>query len=133
SFVAQFIGENNKLQGKVVEMNGTGCHVEVSGGSRIEALAVAINGLGTPTTLSLRPERVKLNPPPGMCANVFSGRVEELIYLGDHTRVRANVCGNKEFVIKVPNSEGVPDLAPGSAISIGWKKEDCRALDAFGQ
>ena len=67
----------------------------------------------------------------GACCNVFSARVEELIYLGDHTRVRASVCGSSEFVIKVPNAEGVPDLQPGSTISVGWKKEDCRALDAF--
>jgi putative spermidine/putrescine transport system ATP-binding protein len=45
--------------------------------------------------------------------------------------VRASVCGNHDFVIKVPNSEGVPNLAPGAAITVGWKKEDCRALDAF--
>jgi hypothetical protein len=31
----------------------------------------------------------------------------------------------------VPNSEGVPDLAPGATIRIGWRPEDCRALDAF--
>jgi putative spermidine/putrescine transport system ATP-binding protein len=33
-------------------------------------------------------------------------------------------------VIKVANSDGVPDLTPGSQIRIGWKPEDCRALDA---
>jgi putative spermidine/putrescine transport system ATP-binding protein len=41
------------------------------------------------------------------------------------------VCGNKDFVVKVPNAEGIPDLAPGRSITVGWKKEDCRALDAF--
>jgi putative spermidine/putrescine transport system ATP-binding protein len=41
------------------------------------------------------------------------------------------VLGHANFVIKVPNSEGVPDLAPGAAIRIGWRTEDCRALDAF--
>jgi len=45
--------------------------------------------------------------------------------------VRASVCGNNDFVIKVPNAEGVPALSPGAAISVGWKAEDCRALDAF--
>jgi putative spermidine/putrescine transport system ATP-binding protein len=131
SFVAQFIGENNKLKGKVIHMNGSACQVEVEGGGKVEALPIKVDGIGAPTTLSLRPERVKLNPVNGICTNIFSARVEELIYLGDHTRVRASVCGNKDFVIKVPNAEGVPDLAPGSTISIGWKKEDCRALDAF--
>ena len=130
SFVAQFIGENNRLQGTVVAVNGTACHVEVDG-AKVEALPIRIGGPGAPTTLSLRPERVKLNPVNGACSNVFSGRVEELIYLGDHTRVRASVCGNNDFVIKVPNSEGVPSLTPGANITVGWKKEDCRALDAF--
>jgi putative spermidine/putrescine transport system ATP-binding protein len=131
SFVAQFIGENNKLKGKVVHMNGAGCQVEVDGGAKVEALPIKVEGVGASTTLSLRPERVKLNPVNGSCTNIFSARIEELIYLGDHTRVRASVCGSDDFVIKVPNAEGVPDLAPGSTISIGWKKEDCRALDAF--
>jgi putative spermidine/putrescine transport system ATP-binding protein len=131
SFVAQFIGENNRLHGKVVAVNGTACQVEVAGGGRVEAMPVKVDGLGASTTLSLRPERVRLNPVNGGCANIFSAQVEELIYLGDHTRVRASVCGNHDFVIKVPNSEGVPNLAPGAAITVGWKKEDCRALDAF--
>jgi putative spermidine/putrescine transport system ATP-binding protein len=131
SFVAQFIGENNRLQGKVVAVNGTACQVEVAGGGNVHALPIRIDGVGTATTLSLRPERVRLNPTNGACANVFSAQVEELIYLGDHTRVRASVCGNKDFIIKVPNSEGVPTLTPGTSISVGWRKEDCRALDAF--
>ncbi len=131
SFVAQFIGENNKISGTVVAVNGGSCHVEVEGGGRVEALPVAVQTVGAPTTLSLRPERVRINPGNGACGNVFTARVEELIYLGDHTRVRTSVCGSSEFVIKVPNAEGVPDLQPGSTISVGWKMEDCRALDAF--
>jgi putative spermidine/putrescine transport system ATP-binding protein len=131
SFVAQFIGENNRLRGKVVAVNGNGCQVEVDGGGKVQALPIKVGGVGAPTTLSLRPERVRLNPASGACANIFTAQIEELIYLGDHTRVRASVCGNSDFVIKVPNSEGVPDLAPGTNISVGWRMEDCRALDAF--
>jgi putative spermidine/putrescine transport system ATP-binding protein len=130
AFVAQFIGENNRLRGKVIAMNGNGCQVEVDGGGKIEAVPVKVHGVGASTTLSLRPERVRLNPVNGHCANVFEARVEELIYLGDFTRVRATVCGSSEFIIKVPNADGAPDLSPGTSISIGWKKEDCRALDA---
>ena len=130
SFVAQFIGENNKLPGRVVALNGSGCTVEIAGGHKVEATAVKVDGLGSPTTLSLRPERVKIDPADGSCANVFPATVEELIYLGDHTRARVAVCGQKDFVVKVPNTEGVPQFAPGSTIRVGWRKEDCRALDA---
>jgi putative spermidine/putrescine transport system ATP-binding protein len=129
SFVAQFIGENNTLQGRVVGVNGSGCTVDVDG-ARIEALAVNIPGVGGSTTLSLRPERVRINPDGNGCHNLFEAQVEELIYLGDHTRARVRLCGNEEFVIKVPNAEGVPALDAGSTIRVGWKKEDCRALDA---
>ena len=97
AFVAQFIGENNQIRGKVVAMNGTGCQVEIDGGARIEALPVKVDGVGASTTLSLRPERVRLNPVNGHCSNVFEAKVEELIYLGDFTRVRATVCGNRPW------------------------------------
>ncbi len=129
SFVAQFIGENNRLSGKVVALNGQGCRVEIAGGT-VEAVAVKVDCVGAATTLSLRPERVRINPVNGSCPNVFPAKVEELIYLGDHIRARVSACGQKHFVIKVPNAEGGVELAPGASISIGWKQEDCRALDA---
>jgi putative spermidine/putrescine transport system ATP-binding protein len=129
AFVAQFIGENNKLPGRIVQMNGSGCTVEVDG-ARVEAVAVGERGAGQPTLLSLRPERVRINPVDSAHANRFEARVEELIYLGDHTRARVNLLGQDNFIIKVSNAEGVPALAPGSRITVSWKKEDCRALDA---
>ena len=130
TFVAQFIGENNTLQGVVREVEGDSCTVEVDGGDMVKALAVNIEGTGGRTTLSLRPERVAVNPPEGSCPNVFEGRVEELIYLGDHIRTRANVCGHDDFIVKIPNSSDHASLHEGDAVKVGWTLEDCRALDA---
>jgi putative spermidine/putrescine transport system ATP-binding protein len=131
SFVAQFIGENNKLRGKVRSVNGSGCEVDIEGGGSVKALAVRVGGVGAATLLSLRPERVKINPPNGSVPNVFPAKVEELIYLGDHIRTRVSVCGHDDFVVKVPNAEGGVPFRPGSDITIGWTVEDCRALDAL--
>ncbi|MFQ5783726.1 MAG: ABC transporter ATP-binding protein [Alphaproteobacteria bacterium] len=130
AFVAQFIGENNKLQGKVADLNGTECAVEVDGGGKVKALAVNVDTIGCRTMLSLRPERVLIDPPNGSCPNVFEGQVEELIYLGDHIRTRVNLCGNDEFIVKVPNASDHAALEEGKTVRIGWKSEDCRALDA---
>lgn len=129
AFVAQFIGENNRLQGKVLEANGDTCRVDVAG-NVIEALSVAHEGVGNSTTLSLRPERVVIEPEAGRVPNVFEARVEELIYLGDHMRTRFSLCGNDEFIVKVPNSSGHVHLKPGASVKVGWLAEDCRALDA---
>ena len=130
AFVAQFIGENNRLQGQVTAMNGTTCQVQINGGSAIRALAVNVGAVGQATTLSLRPERVKINPPAGSVPNLFNAEVRELIYLGDHVRTRVSVCGNENFVVKLPNAEGAVQFEPGAKITVGWKTEDCRALDA---
>lgn len=130
AFVAQFIGENNRLRGKVLEMNGATCTVEIPGTGNVQAQAVNVEAAEQPTILSLRPERVKLNPAPGSLPNVFSATVRELIYLGDHMRIRLSVCGHDDFVVKLPNSEGAKPVEAGSVITVGWKAEDCRALDA---
>jgi len=130
AFVAEFIGENNRLMGRVRAVNGTGCEVEVEGGGTVKALKVNIAGEGKPTTLSLRPERVVLNPADNTLPNVFDGKVEELIYLGDHIRTRVSVCGHNDFIVKVPNAGGHKGLRPGDEVKVGWNMEDCRALDA---
>ena len=130
AFVAQFIGENNKLMGEVTEINGKTCTVKAEDGSVIEALLVNAEGVGNPTTLSLRPERVFVRPAEGSCKNVFDAKVKELIYLGDHMRTRVSICGHDDFVIKVPNSAGHQHLKTGETVQVGWHAEDCRALDA---
>ena len=132
AFVAQFIGENNKLVTTIREVREKTCLVEAEDGSMIEALSVKIGGVGERSTLSLRPERVVINPAEGSLPNVFGGTVEELIYLGDHMRTRVTVCGNDEFIVKVPNATGHVQLSPGDSVTVGWTAEDCRALDVYG-
>jgi hypothetical protein len=52
--------------------------------------------------------------------NLVNGRIEELIYLGDHIRVRMNVAGNDEFIVKVRNRGEKRKLAVGETVKIGW-------------
>ncbi len=129
SFVAQFIGENNKLSGTVTEVSGTDCKVQLDDGTVLAAEAVNIDGVGSRTTISLRPERVEFDTDQSM-DNLVKGSIEEMIYLGDHIRVRMNVAGNKEFIVKVRNRGQRRDLRTGQTVEIGWAASDCKALDA---
>ena len=131
AFVAQFIGENNRIGGKVTEIQGDKCVVEVDGGGYLNALKVNVDNPGDRTSVSLRPERVMVNPAEGSVDNIFEGKVEELIYLGDHVRTRVNVCGNEDFIVKIPNAQGQRLVDKGQNIRLGWLSEDCRALDPF--
>ena len=104
AFVAQFIGENNTFLGTVRESQADRCVVELGTGEVLKALTVNVDGVGSQTTLSLRPERVTINPEAGSCDNQVQGDVKELIYLGDHIRARLDLCGNDQFIVKVPNA-----------------------------
>ena len=130
AFVAGFIGENNKLMGTVKSIDGTNCTVDLDGGGTVTALKVNVGNAGDRTTLSLRPERVVVNPVAGSVPNTRPAKVEELIYLGDHIRTRVNIAGNNEFIVKVPNAHGHAILSEGAEVTLGWEAEDCRALDA---
>ena len=130
AFVAQFIGENNKLRGAVTEIDGDRCVVQTVEGVPIFAMAVNVSANGDKSTLSLRPERVVINPQAGSVPNIFDAQVLELIYLGDHIRTRVSLLGRDDFVVKVPNSSDHASLSEGDVVSVGWHQEDCRALDA---
>lgn len=126
SFVAQFIGENNKLSGKVQSVSGDVALVELADGSTTQALAVNCGAVGSATLVSIRPERVVIG---GDGTNATQAKVMELIYLGDHIRCRLDVCGNDEFVVKVPNAAGHDHLSVGEMTQVSWAAEDARALD----
>ena len=130
SFVAHFIGENNTLHGTVADIRNGECRVAVDGcGKEVSALAVNVERVNGRTTLSLRPERVEIAPPGTDGSNTLEGRVEELIYLGDHIRTRLTVAGHDDFIVKVPNTHAHRRLKIGEAATIAWLTEDCRALD----
>ncbi|MCL6420827.1 ABC transporter ATP-binding protein [Aestuariirhabdus haliotis] len=130
SFVAQFIGENNKISGTVATIQDNHCDVTV-GNHRVKAQPVNVLTTGKPTTLSIRPERIKINPNPDQCDNRFEAQVLELIYHGDHLRTRIQLMDDDQFIVKLPNASEPLKIAKGDAIKVGWNSKDCRALDAI--
>ena len=127
SFVAEFIGENNRFDGEVLDVSNGVCKVKIGQGEML-ANPISVKSKGEKTTVSIRPERALINPKDKMDNNQ-KGKIEEVIYHGDHTRVRINLLGNSDFILKVPNSSQNLDIKLGNEISIGWNSQDARALD----
>lgn len=131
SFVAQFIGENNTLEGVVKEISGARALVQLDDGELIDCKPVNVSQPGERTRVSIRPERVEYNRERLQeGAHTLKAEVQEFIYMGDIFRTRLKVAGNDEFIIKTRNAPDVDRLRPGQQIEIGWLPEDCRALDA---
>ena len=130
SFVAQFIGENNQLHGRVAGMDPGLCEVELDGGGRVKALPVKVEGVGSRTLVSIRPERIVMEPEEMKCENEFRAKVDEMIYKGEYTTLRIRLAeGTAEMTVKMPVSRKAGDVKVGSTIRVGWLAEDCRALD----
>ncbi len=130
SFVAQFIGENNTLDGVIKEIKGETCLVELDGGSLIDAKPINVSKVGERTRVSIRPERVeanrdRLDPD----AHLIDAEVLEFIYMGDVFRTRLKVAGNENFIMKTRNAPDQVRHRKGDKIQIGWLPKDCRALD----
>jgi putative spermidine/putrescine transport system ATP-binding protein len=128
SFVAGFIGENNALRGTIADVRGEHCTVQLDGGARVEARVGNVGRAGERTQLSMRPERAylvdgEIEP------NQFSARVTELIYLGDHVRVRMQLADQQEFSIKTPISQLRQGLRAGENVRVALPAEHLRALD----
>ncbi|HBS49542.1 MAG TPA: spermidine/putrescine ABC transporter ATP-binding protein [Rhodobacteraceae bacterium] len=132
SFVAQFIGENNTLEGTVKEINNGLALVELDDGELIDCKPVHPSVKpGARTKVSIRPERVEYNKErlqEGV--HTLKAEVLEFVYMGDIFRTRLRVAGKDDFVIKTRNAPDQVRLKPGTQIEIGWLPDDCRALDA---
>ena len=131
SFVAQFIGENNTLQGVVTQIDGDKCIVKLDNGEQIHAKPVNVSAVGDRTRVSIRPERVEFNKDRlSEDAHTLKATVREFIYMGDIFRFRLSVAGNDDFIVKTRNAPDAVRLKPGETIEVGWLPQDCRALDA---
>jgi putrescine transport system ATP-binding protein len=111
-YVAQFIGEVNIMEGKVVSLPGDGT-VEItpaSGDGRIFK-AGACEGLsvGQQVWLSVRPEKFRISlHAPQSPVNVVKGRVDDVGYLGSISHYHVHTeAGNRVTALRANSSHSV--------------------------
>ncbi|ABE29516.1 polyamine ABC transporter, ATP-binding family protein [Paraburkholderia xenovorans LB400] len=134
AFVANFVGENNGLIGRVVNVRDDWATLTISDGSVIRGRCEPGLRAGDEAMLALRPERAHIPSAEGIQvdehSNVVRARVEELVYCGDHHRVHLKLGSRDSIVVKVPNTQRHALPSPGSEIEIAWRHDDCKILAA---
>jgi putative spermidine/putrescine transport system ATP-binding protein len=133
AFVARFIGENNRLAGSLEAVADGRCTIRMTAGDAcIDGTLVEPIKNGDTVTVSLRPERVQIRADrPGFDGHPgcrLAGSLKEIIYLGDHVRVRVALAGSNEFMVKRPISEAHTLPPIGAAVEVFWAPEHCRAF-----
>ncbi|MBN3751555.1 ABC transporter ATP-binding protein [Paraburkholderia sp. Tr-20389] len=132
AFVANFVGENNGLTGRVVDVRGDGASLALADGSIIRGRCESGLREGDHAMLALRPERAHIPAAEGVHvdenSNAVRARVEELVYCGDHHRVHLKLGSRDTIVVKVPNTQRHALPSPGDTVEVAWRHDDCKIL-----
>jgi putative spermidine/putrescine transport system ATP-binding protein len=131
-FVANFIGESNRLRGTIEQTQGDFCDIRLADGTRVSGLNVAKAKPGSEAIACIRPERMKLTAMAGSDrpgANALAGEAKSLIYFGDHVRMRCGVREQDECFVKVPlGTDALAAFAPGAPIALEFAPEHLRVF-----
>jgi len=136
-FVANFIGDSNKLRGTIANVNGEYCELHLADGTRVTGRNIGGARAGTPAIACIRPERMKLSAGgnghangaarPG--ANALAGEARGLIYFGDHVRMRCGLPQQDECFVKVPlGTDALNAFAPGAPVALEFAPEHLRVF-----
>ncbi|MEM7444106.1 MAG: ABC transporter ATP-binding protein [Pseudomonadota bacterium] len=121
-FVAGFIGETNLLKGNISAANGNAASLMCEG----EEIRVKLDRAlpeGTPISVSIRPERIALNPVAQDDANTYEATVRDAIYQGSVVHYRIVTAKGLELGVDITNSGRQVLAGIGDKVKIGWPIE----------
>ena len=129
AFVAQFIGETNFLRGTIVGLENGLARVRTEGDIGICVDAAEDCRVGHEVGISVRPERIQIGEAaPGDAANVVTGTVEFVTYLGATASYRIHAKGGPRFHVMKPIEGEEAELGEGQEVAIWWAPEQGRIL-----
>ena len=122
-FVAGFIGAINMLPASVESAAGGLGRLTTPAGPAMARLPTGI-GAGAATTITVRPERLRLAAGPAPEGAVsWPGIVEHVIYLGARRELRLRLAGGTQAMAELPN-DGSGAWSPGDSLTAWFRPED---------
>jgi len=121
SFVADFLGQTNLIEGKVVSRSGQDVQVQTPMG-----LIRAICGegeLGKIVIVSVRPERIGISPAGSSSQNRLAAKLLETTFLGEGSEYLLEINGRK---LRMSSAGAVLNLS--ETVTIEFNPEDALAL-----
>jgi putative spermidine/putrescine transport system ATP-binding protein len=124
-FVASFVGDNSVFNGKVVEAAGERCCVALADGTRLNGINVNRANVGDAVQCSVRPERISLITGEATSGNTLQASVADVIYFGDHLRLRCQTTDQPEIGVKLP-LQHAGQLQAGNTVALHIPPEHLR-------
>ena len=101
AFVADFIGENNSLMGRIEAVQGREAKVALDGSGHLVGQLTDMLGEGDRVKVCFRPERGKLCDVRTANGNVVRGKLSDKVYHGDHVRLVVGHDDGSNIVLKI--------------------------------
>lgn len=137
TFVANFLGQSNLIEGTVVGREGTGTNAVVvvdMYGTLVSIKADRAHVTGTKGWIGIRPEKVLIAPtgqPIDAPGNYMTGAVVvDSSFIGVSTQYVIRMRWGQELICFEQNTGERPILAPGTAVDVSWRPEFAFLLDA---
>jgi len=110
SFVAGFVGDNTAFRGVVTDTSEDKCQVQFPCGSTLSGINVNAVGKASKVQACIRPERIQAHfGDDRPTSNCLQASVRDVIYLGDHLRLRCHVASQEDATVKIAlDSQSVP-------------------------
>jgi spermidine/putrescine transport system ATP-binding protein len=122
SFVAQFVGNNNKLPVALRKDEHGAYLARYSGGLEFSVLAPRQAGEGEAWDLFVRPEAMVINPPDSATGyNILNVDVKAILFDGGNSRLLVCPDGTRdELVVALPQTKQYDHIKAKDSIRIGW-------------
>ena len=130
SFVANFVGDNTIFQGILSSTSSlrsaAHCEIRLANGDSLRGLNVNAASAGQAVNACIRPERILVHTGEVKPAeNCVSAMLRDVIYFGDHLRLRCEVERQAQATVKIPlSSIAAPPI--GQAIWLHLPPEHLR-------
>ena len=128
AFVASFVGEANRMIGRVVAIDGDTVRIETDEGLSLSAAVKrGAFSVGDPVSVAIRPERVRLSAIDAPGGQTL-GHVERLLFVGDTSRYWVALAGGGVIQASVQNSDSARTWREGDEVHVSWNPGSVRVL-----
>jgi spermidine/putrescine transport system ATP-binding protein len=126
-FVADFIGTCNLLDGPVIALDESTVTIDVGGLGPVRVATAERPSTGQTASVALRPEKIRIAAAAveDTAVNRFSGRVTDLLYLGDVTVYKVSTQAGAKLEALLANSGAgrTKFFEVGDAVAMSWPSD----------
>ncbi len=126
-FVAEFIGETNMLEGTVAASDAQTTRIQLACGASVQATTVEPIAAGARARLSVRPERMTINPSSDG-DNLLPASLVETIYHGANAMMVFRLPSGETLTAQLRAGNPFLDMTPGTAANLTFNLMDARSF-----